>query len=259
MSRTVTISRADGIATLRMARPEKKNALDRAMYRALGAALIEGEASSEVAVHVLVGSQGVFTAGNDIADFLAGGAGDAERLDDILAFVRLLPRLEKPLIAGVDGPAVGIGTTLLMHCDLVYASDRASFSTPFLALGLVPEAASSLLMPARMGYARAFEMLALGATFSAERMREAGVVNAVVPADRLEATVAEAARALAAKPAAALAAARQLMRGDRSAILAQTEAEAKVFAERLRSSEAIEGFRAFLEKRAPDFKRPAAG
>ncbi|MEW5965193.1 MAG: enoyl-CoA hydratase-related protein [Pseudomonadota bacterium] len=258
MSGAISTSRANGVATLRLTRPEKRNALDRAMYRALSAALIEGEASSGVAVHVLVGSEGVFTAGNDIADFLAGG-GDADRLADILAFVRLLPRLEKPLIAGVDGPAVGIGTTLLMHCDLVYASDRASFSTPFLALGLVPEAASSLLMPLRMGYARAFEMLALGATFSAERMCEAGVVNAVVPVESLEATVAEAARALAAKPPTALAAARRLMRGDVEAVAAHSEAEARVFAERLRSPEAAEAFRAFMEKRAPDFSRAGSG
>lgn len=259
MSGAISTSRANGVATLRLTRPEKRNALDRAMYRALSAALIEGEASSEVAVHVLVGSEGVFTAGNDIADFLAGGGGDADRLADILAFVRLLPRLEKPLIAGVDGPAVGIGTTLLMHCDLVYATDRASFSTPFLALGLVPEAASSLLMPLRMGYARAFEMLALGATFSAERMREAGVVNAVMPVESLEATVAEAARALAAKPPAALAAARRLMRGDVEAVAAHSEAEARVFVERLRSPEAVEAFRAFMEKRAPDFSRAGSG
>lgn len=259
MSGAISIGRADGVATLRLARPEKKNALDGAMYRALTAALVAGEAAADVAVHVLLGSGGVFTAGNDIADFLAGGSGDIERLGDILAFVRLLPRLEKPLIAGVDGPAVGIGTTLLLHCDLVYASERATFSTPFLALGLVPEAASSLLMPARMGYARAFEMLALGATFSAERMREAGVVNAIVPAERLEATVAEAARGLAAKPPAALAAARRLMRGDVEVVAAHSEAEARVFAERLASPEAKAAFRAFLERRPPDFSRASRG
>lgn len=259
MSAAISISRAEGVSTLRLVRPEKKNALDGAMYRGLTAALAAGEAAADVAVHVLLGSGGVFTSGNDIADFLAGGAGDVRRLGDILAFVRLLPRLEKPLIAGVDGPAVGIGTTLLMHCDLVYATERASFSTPFLALGLVPEAASSLLMPARMGYARAFEMLALGSTFPAERMREAGVVNRVVPAERLEETVAEAARALARKPPAALAAARRLMRGDVETIAAHGEAEARVFAERLASPEAMEAFRAFMEKRAPDFSRADSG
>lgn len=252
----VSIAKADGVQTLRLVRPAKKNALDAAMYRALTQALIAGDAAPDIAVHVLLGSDGVFTAGNDIGEFLAGAEESAGATDDILALVRLLPRIGKPMVAGVDGLAVGIGTTMLLHCDLVFATPDAQFSTPFLALGLVPEAASSLLMPMRMGYARAFEMLVLGTTFSSERMREAGVVNAVVPAADLENVVASAARSLASKPPAALAAARALMRGDVAQIAARTEEEARVFLDRMRSPEAKAAVRAFLDRRRADPKGP---
>lgn len=254
MSEGVAITRSGGIQTLRLTRPAKRNALNGAMYRALTAALIDGDAATDVAVHVWLGSEGVFTAGNDIGEFLAGAEGQSAVAADILAFVRQLPCVAKPMIAAVDGPAVGIGTTLLLHCDLVYATPDARFSTPFLALGLVPEAASSLLMPMRMGYARAFEMLALGATFSAERMREAGLVNAVVAAGDLDAVAYGSATALALKPPQALAAARRLMRAGPAAISARIEQEAEVFLERMRSDEAVEAFRAFLEKRPPNFR-----
>ena len=159
------------------------------------------------------------------------------------------------MIAAVDGLAIGVGTTMLLHCDLVYASPGASFRTPFLDLGILPEAASSLLMPRRMGHVRAFEMLALGAPYSAEQAREAGLINAIVQPDKLEATALDAGRRLASKPPEALALARKLMRGDPVEIIARIDAEIVEFADRLASPEAKEAFQAFLEKRAPDFKK----
>jgi enoyl-CoA hydratase/carnithine racemase len=254
MTEDLEISSADGVQTLRLNRAAKKNALTGAMYGGLSDAIEAGDADPGIAAHVILGSGGIFSSGNDINDFLATAQGGAVPTQ-VLRFIRLLPRIAKPVIAGVDGPAVGIGTTLLFHCDLVYATPGAVFATPFLDLGLVPEAASSLLMPQRMGYARAFEMLALGSPFPASRMVEAGLVNAVVSTSELETKVMEAARALATKPPEALVAARRLMRGDPAEILKRTDEEAMTFAKRLASPEAREAFQAFLEKRPPDFAK----
>jgi enoyl-CoA hydratase/carnithine racemase len=170
-------------------------------------------------------------------------------------FISALPLVAKPLVAAVDGLAIGVGTTLLFHCDLVYASPSASLRTPFLDLGLVPEAASSLLAPRLMGHARAFELLCLGEAFDAERALQAGIVNRIVPVAELEGQVLKAAKRLAAKPPGALAAARKLMKGDPTEILAQIKREGEVFAERMGSPEAKEAFTALLEKRPPDFSR----
>ncbi len=159
------------------------------------------------------------------------------------------------MIAAVDGIAIGVGTTMLLHCDLVYATPTASLRTPFLDLGLVPEAGSSLTIPMRAGYARAFELLCLGESFGADRALAAGLVNAIVPASELEATAIKAAKRLAAKPREALLAARRLMKGDGALISAQIEAESKVFKARMKSAEAQEAFAAFFEKRPPDFKK----
>jgi enoyl-CoA hydratase/carnithine racemase len=251
MNALIEVSRSGGVQILRIMRPERKNALTGAMYRALSDALEAGEASAEIAAHVIFGSNGIFSAGNDIADFLATAQGEAGLGPDVLRFIRLLPALEKPLLAGVDGPAVGIGTTLLLHCDLVYASPAAIFSTPFLDLGLVPEAASSLLMPRAMGHVRAFEMLALGEPFSAERALHSGLINGIVPADRLEDVVIAAAVRLANKPPEALRLARRLLKGDPAATRARMDEEAALFTERLRSPEALAAFQAFLGKRGP--------
>jgi enoyl-CoA hydratase/carnithine racemase len=252
MTEHVAIELSERIQTLRLDRPQKKNAITGAMYEAMAAALADGERSADVAVHVIAGRPGVFTAGNDIGEFLAYAEGGALG-PSVLAFLRSLVGLGKPLIAAVDGLCIGVGTTLLLHCDLVYASPASVFRTPFLDLGLVPEAGSSLLMPMRMGHARAFEMICLGETFDAERAREAGLVNRIVAAEAVEPTAREAARRLAAKPPAALAAARRLVRGDPAAILERMDREVTVFSERLRSAEAKEAFAAFLEKRPPDF------
>lgn len=251
----ISVERHGLVQVLRLTRPEKKNALTQDMYRALSDALSAGDAAADVAVHVILGQPGVFSAGNDIGDFLAAASGARALPGEVVRFIESLPQVQKPMIAGVDGPAVGVGTTLLLHCDLVYATPAARLATPFLDLGLVPEAASSLLAPMRMGYARAFEMLVLGDVFDAERAREAGIVNRVVAADELESTVLSAAARLAAKPPAALALARRLMRGTPDAVLAHMREETALFKSCLASPEAREAFQAFLEKRKPDFSK----
>lgn len=255
MADLVQIGSADGVQTLRLNRPEKKNALTSPMYEVLSAALAAGDRSDDVAVHLIVGQPGVFCAGNDIAEFKAyaegGGLGPS-----VLKFLRQLVVLEKPLVAAVDGLAIGVGTTMLLHCDLVYASPASTFRTPFLDLGLLPEAGSSLLLPARAGHALAFEMLCLGETFDARKAELAGLINAIVPAGEVEARARAAATKLASRPREALALSRRLMKGaDRDAVLARMESEAELFAERLRSAEAREAFTAFMEKRPPDFRK----
>lgn len=255
MTDEVIIEVRDGVQTLRINRPEKKNALIAPMYNCLIDALVSGDASGEVAAHVFLGCNGVFTAGNDINDFAKrdGSAMDLNR--GAAGFIRMLPMVKKPMVAAVDGLAVGIGTTMLFHCDLVYASPSASLRTPFIDLGLVPEAGSSLLAPMRIGMQRAFELLCLGEPFDGQRGYEAGLVNRVVPSGELEAVAMKAAARLAMKPPGALAAARKLLRGDPSEVNKQIEKETAVFAERLASGEAKEAFSAFLEKRKPDFSR----
>lgn len=255
MTAEIAIWRDGPVQILRIARPEKKNALTGAMYGALADAIEAGDADDTIAAHILTGSGGVFTAGNDIGDFLATARGTGGLDKNVVRFIRLLPVVKKPLIAAVDGNAIGIGTTLLFHCDLVYAAPDATFATPFLDLGVVPEAASSLLMPARMGYTRAFAMLALGDPLSADDALAAGFVNAIVPASDLEATAIAAAKRLSAKPPEALAIARRLMRGDPEIILARMDEEVAAFRERLRSPEAVEAFTAFFEKRPPNFRK----
>lgn len=249
------ISIRNSVQTIRFNRPEKKNALKSDMYAAMTEALSKGDASADVTSHLFIGSGGVFTSGNDIAEFLERSNGGSALGTPVIGFIRGLAEVKKPMIAAVDGLAVGIGTTLLFHCDLVYATPTASLRTPFLDLGLVPEAGSSLLAPLRMGYARAFELLVLGEPFSAERAREAGIVNAIVPADQLEAIALQAAARLAAKAPEALAVSRRLMRGDPSAIVARVDDEVKIFGARLSSPEAKEAFAAFLEKRKADFAK----
>jgi enoyl-CoA hydratase/carnithine racemase len=256
MTAEIDIKVADGIQLIRFMRPEKKNAFTGAMYDAMSAALDEGERSDDIVVHVFIGSGGSFNAGNDINDFVrrAGGGPDGIPTPS-LNFIRRLPKVTKPMIAAVDGLAIGVGTTMLFHCDLVYATPTASLRTPFLDLGLVPEAASSLTAVLRMGHARAFELLCLGEPFNAERAKDAGIVNAIVPAEQLEATAMKAAARLTKKPRDALMAARRLMRGQVDAHSAQIEEEAKVFQTRMKSAEAQEAFAAFFEKRSPDFAK----
>ncbi len=251
----VEISRSGATQILRLDRPEKMNALTGEMYDALSDALETGDKDPAIAVHALLGSDGVFTAGNDIGEFLQSSVGDQAILRSVLRFIRLLPRVAKPMLAGVDGLAIGIGTTLLFHCDMVFATPAARFQTPFLDLGLVPEAGSSILMPQRLGHARAFEMLVLGTVMDAETMRSAGLVNAIVAPSELETRVLAAGAALARKPPIALAAARRLLRANQDEVARQTDIEADIFARQLRTAEAREAFQAFIEKRRPDYSK----
>lgn len=255
MSKDIEISIADGVQTIRFTRPDKKNALLSVMYAAMNTAFAEGDGDPRVVAHLVIGSNGIFTAGNDISEFVERARGGSALSAPVLRFIRSLPTIRKPLIAAVDGLAVGIGTTMLFHCDLVYATPAASFRTPFLDLGIVPEAGSSLLAPRRMGMPRAFELLILGEPFSAERAREAGLVNAIVPAGELESTARAAAAKLARKPLEALELSRRLLRGDPSEIASRIDEEARIVGERLSSAEAKEAFAAFLEKRPADFAR----
>lgn len=247
MMNDILSSRDGAVLTLRMNRAEKKNALTGAMYSALTEGLKSANADDGVGAVVILGQPGIFCAGNDIKDFIAfamgGGIGQP-----ILEFLRALVANEKPLVAGVDGAAIGIGTTMILHCDYAIASPRAVFATPFVDLGLVPEAASSLIVPQLMGNRLAFEMLAMGSRFDAGRARETGLVNRIAELDTLETELRETAEAIAAKPREAVKLARKLIRGDQSAILARIDEEAKLFSERLVSKEARQAFEAFLAK-----------
>ncbi len=247
MSAHVEIAQAGAVQTVRLNRAEKKNALTGEMYRVLTDALRSADIAGDIAVTVILGQPGIFCAGNDMADFLAASQGGGGALS-AFSFLQALAEHEKPLIAAVDGPAVGIGTTLMLHCDLVFASPRAMFQTPFVNLGLVPEAASSLLGPRLMGHARAFELLVMGEPFPAERAMEAGFVNRIVPAEELESAALKAAEALAAKPREAVRISRRLLKGDPAAIKQRMEEEGALFLQRLQSKEAMAAFSAFLQK-----------
>lgn len=252
----IEVTWSEGVQTIRIRRPEKKNALLPVMYTAMADALVQGDAAADVRAHIITGSEGVFSAGNDIGDFMRKAESrPANGESPVQRFIGYLPRVRKPLIAAVDGLAIGVGTTLLFHCDLVYATPEARLITPFLDLGLVPEAGSSLLAPMRMGHARAFEMLVLGEPFSAERAREAGIINAIVAADQLDDTARKAAIRLAAKPPEALKLARNLLRGDPDAVIERLETESQLFAVRMQTPEATEAFLAFAEKRPPNFAK----
>ena len=243
-----------GVTTLTLNRVDKKNSLTRAMYAALADALLQAQADEAVHVVVLQGDVTVFSAGNDIADFLAQSPA-SEGLDaPVLRFLRAIAAFPKPLVAAVCGPAVGIGTTLLFHCDLVYAGDNAAFSMPFVNLGLCPEAASSLLAPRLMGYHRAAEALLLGEPFMAEAALEVGLVNRVVPPTECNAIAQAQARKLAAKPLASLVETKRLMKKDMlEPVLACMLEEGASFGRMLREPAAREAFTAFVEKRRPDF------
>ena len=251
MTTEIQIARDGGVQVVRINRPEKKNAITGAMYKTLIEALKAGDADPGIAAHVFLGSGSAFCAGNDIGDFLASA--QTGNGGPVLGFIAYLPKVQKPVVAGVTGLAIGIGVTMLFHCDLVYASPDATFTTPFLNLGLLPEAGSSLLGPRLMGHQRAFEMLVLGETFSAERARQAGLVNDIVAADALEAKAISVAERLATKPPEALALSRRLLKGDVAEISERVAEEVTLFGQRLSSPEAREAFQAFLEKRAPNF------
>ena len=247
MSNHVLTRRDGDVLRLVLARPEKKNALTADMYEALIHALEVAAMDKSVGALMIEGSGGSFTAGNDIADFIAHASGGGSDMA-ALRFVRAIAASDVPIVAAVDGVAVGVGTTMLLHCDLVYASPAAKFRMPFVDLGLVPEAGASLLLPARVGLARASELLMLGDAFGAEAAREMGIVNAVIEPPALFEQALEKARALAAKPRNALRTTRKLIRGDRAAVLARIDEEAVAFAAAMASDEARAAFMAFMTK-----------
>ena len=259
MSEEIDIEVRDGVQVIRWRRAHKRNALVGAMYDKMSDALAASEANDAIAAHVFIGSDGVFTAGNDINDFLRRAEDGSQDVAPSQLFVQQLPKVTKPMIAAVDGLAVGVGVTLLLHCDLVYATPAATFRTPFVDLGLIQEAGSSVLGPARLGHARAFELLVLGESWSAERGLTAGLLNAIIPPAELEGTALAAARRLAAKPRAAMLAARRMLKADPALISATIAKEAAEYRALMPSPEAREAFAAFLEKRKPDFAKARRG
>ena len=250
----VIVEARDRVLRIEIARPDKKNALTLDMYRALADALAAADADAAVRAVLIHGQPGCFTSGNDVKDFLelprSPGASPAA------GFLRAIATAKKPLVAAVGGPAVGIGTTMLLHCDLVYAAPNARLQMPFVPLGLLPEAASSLLLPAMAGYRRAAELLLLGQPFGAEKALAAGIVTEIVPEAELLERARQAALALAALPPASVRITKELMkRSLAQGVQERITEELQLFGERLRSPEAKEALRAFMEKRKPDFSR----
>ena len=247
MTGAIAVTDDGAVRIIRMNRPEKKNALTLAMYTDMTRALREADQSDAIRCVMFAGAPAAFCAGNDIGDFLKAAEGG--RNLQAFEFLQALALGQKPMVAAVAGVAIGIGTTMLLHCDHVVAGAGATFSTPFLRLGLIPEAASTLLAPRRMGYARAFSMLMMGRPLSAEDAKAAGLVNSVVYAAEVDAVALKAAHEIAALPQEALAAARRLMRGDRDAVLKQMEAESRHYEHLLKSDEARAAFQAFLARK----------
>jgi enoyl-CoA hydratase/carnithine racemase len=248
MTAPVAVTDEGAVRLIRLNRPEKKNALTLAMYAEITRAMQEADQSDAIRCGVIAGVPGAFCAGNDITDFLnatTGGGLDSRTPD----FLHTLARRQKPLVAAVDGVAVGVGTTILFHCDHVVASTGATLSTPFLKLGLIPEAGSTLLAPMRMGYARAFSLLIMGRPLTAADAKDAGIVNTVVDSAEVEAAALKAAQEIAALPPKTLAVARALMRGHLDEVTRQIDTEAAHFRELLQSDEARAAFTAFLARR----------
>lgn len=250
---TIKFHIADGVATLSFNRPEKKNAITREMYQSLADGLTTAANDKTVRAILIAGEGGIFTAGNDVEDFLKHPpqSGDSP----VTQFMSALRDAEKPVIASVNGMAIGIGTTLLMHCDLVYAADNARFAMPFTQLGLCPEFASSCLFTRLAGYQRAAEKLMLGEAFSADEALQMGLVSKVMPAESLQTFVATQAAKLVSLPAESLRITKQLMKKDAAAsVNAVMQEELQHFMRLLQGPDAKEAFSAFLEKRKPVFR-----
>jgi len=243
----------DGVATIEIARPEKKNAITRAMYTQLAAAFDAAREDAAVRAVLLTGQPGIFTSGNDIEDFVQR---PSDEDPPSITFMKALISCDKPVIAAVTGAAIGIGTTMLLHCDFVYVSDEARLAMPFVSLGLVPEFASSLIVPQLMGNARAAEKLLLGDPFTGADAVECGIANAVLPASEVVKHARRVAERFNALPPGAVRETKRLMRRGRSAtVLDAIGVEREIFGARLQSPEAKEAFSAFFEKRKPDFSR----
>lgn len=244
----------NGVATIEIARPEKKNALTMAMYEEMASALMAAGENPSVRAVLFAGQPGIFTSGNDLEDFMQR---PPQGMDSpVFRFMKALLDCEKPVVVAVTGAAIGIGTTMLLHCDLVYVADNARLAMPFVSLGLVPEYASSLLVPALMGPRKAAEKLMLGDPFTAEEAVECGLANAVLPADEVLPHARRVAERFGSLPPSAVRQSKRLMRrwtGEQ--VMSAIGAEAEVFGKALRSPEAREAFQAFFEKRKPDFSK----
>ncbi|PRB84652.1 enoyl-CoA hydratase [Pseudomonas sp. MYb185] len=254
----VTTELNAGVLTISISRPDKKNALTNAMYGALADALERTEADADIRVALLQAEGEIFSAGNDLGEFAAQSVGEGPAVRHVERFLRNLATASKPVMAAVQGKAVGVGTTMLLHCDYVVLAEDAQLIAPFIDLALVPEASSSLLMPLRIGHTRAFEMFALCEPVSASDAHAWGIANKVVSRAQLHVEAQRIAGLIAQKPAGALALAKGLMRNTEQ-VLQHMERESRIFSSQLRSEEAREAFRAFAEKRKPDFSRIGKG
>jgi enoyl-CoA hydratase/carnithine racemase len=245
---------ADGVLSITINRPARKNALTAAMYQSMADAFFDAENDPAVRVVLIRAIGDTFSAGNDLEDFMK--APPAKQDAPVFQFLRRISSAQKPVVAAVTGGAVGIGTTMLLHCDLVYAASTAKFALPFVQLGLCPEAASSLLLPRIAGYQRAAEKILLGEPFDAAEAANMGLVNRVMPVEEVDGFALKQAKKLAALPAASLKVSKALMKGaDAGEISARIEEEGEHFARMLTGGEAQEAFKAFFEKRKPDFSR----
>lgn len=255
MSEHILTELADGVLTVTLNRPDKKNAITQAMYAALSEATEQARTDDAVRAVLFRGEGDSFCAGNDIADFIAIGSQTGEPLDmSVFRFLKALADLDKPAVAAVRGRAVGIGVTLLLHCDMVVVADDALLSTPFVNLALAPEAASTLLLPAIIGHARAFEMFALGEAIDGRTAAAWGLANRSVPAGDVEVAAAGLAAKLAARAPNSIRRTKALMR-DAEALWIRMQTEGRVFGDQMKSPEAMEAFMAFTQKRAPDFTK----
>jgi enoyl-CoA hydratase/carnithine racemase len=254
MTESVLVEKADRLLLLTLNRPEKKNALTRGMYQTLATQINDANSDADVRCILLQANGDMFTAGNDLADFAAINSRDAPRQDDENPFILALCSARKPLVAAVHGRAVGIGFTMLLHCDMVLLSEDAALTAPFVNLALVPEAASSLLLPLRIGHARAFEVFVLGATVHAQQAVDWGIANRAVPPAELRTAARAAAQAIAARAPSSVSATKHLLR-EESALRERMNLEGEYFIRQLRSPEFREALAAFAEKRAADFSR----
>lgn len=254
MSQLIKVETRQNILHIRMNRPDKKNAVNLEMYQAMTAALKDGESRSEVQVILFSGEGGCFSSGNDLADFLDNPPVDES--SPVLAFLHAISTAKKPLVSGVEGVAIGIGTTMLLHSDLAYAGESTRFALPFVNLGVCPEAGSSYILPQMVGHRKAAEILLLGDPFTAETAREFGIVNQVVSDGEAVKVAWEKAEQLAAKPPQSLRTSKALMKRHQArAVQDAMEAEGEKFIPLVAGAEAKEALTAFLEKRKPDFSK----
>jgi enoyl-CoA hydratase/carnithine racemase len=251
---TIRTVNTNGVAVIEIARPEKKNALTQAMYTAMAEAIAAADADASIRAVLITGQPGIFTSGNDLEDFMMRPPQGED--SPVFQFMKALTACGKPVVAAVTGGAIGIGTTMLLHCDLVYVSDEARLAMPFVGLGLVPEYASSLLVTQRVGHAKATELLLLGEPFNGEAAVEMGIANAVLPAAEVVNHARRMAERFNALPPGAVRESKALMRRGQKALVEETiRTEGEIFGRRLRSPEATEAFQAFFQKRKPDFSK----